>query len=342
MTQGAAVVTGGAGFIGSHLVEHLLGLGRAVTVVDDLSTGRLENLAAVQAHANLRLLQADAGQTLSEPGFLDHADEVYHLAATVGVKRVVDDPAGMIQNNLTDTARVLHACADAAAPPRVLLASTSEVYGRSTDLPLREDGDLLFGPTSASRWAYGMSKALAEHAAVALGRQRGLAVVAVRFFNVVGPRQVGTYGMVTPRFVAKAVQGQPLELYGNGQQSRTFCDVSDIVAALPELLACPQAAGLAVNLGSDRPITIEALAALILHRARAAGALGASEGQTRRVAYEAVYGEGFEDTPSRLPHLGRARGLIGFDPQTTLEQTVDRLIRLELDARTPLPDHPTR
>ncbi|MEM9294602.1 MAG: NAD-dependent epimerase/dehydratase family protein [Planctomycetota bacterium] len=335
-----SVVTGGAGFIGSHLAEHLANTGRRVIVVDDLSTGRRENLQALDAaQADWHWIHADAGQTLDQPGFLTGVDEVYHLAATVGVKRVVDDPAAMIENNLGDTARVLHACANAPTPPRVLFASTSEVYGRSTQLPLREDGDLLFGPTSASRWAYGMSKALAEHAAVALGRQRGLPVVAVRFFNVIGPRQVGAYGMVTPRFVARATAGRPLEVYGNGQQSRTFCDVSDIVAALPKLLACPEAAGLAVNLGSDQPITIDDLANLILRRAQAAGAPPAG---VRRVPYEAVYGEGFEDTPSRMPDLARARQLIGFDPATPLQDTIDRLIRLQINALAPPQDPSTR
>ncbi len=315
-----ALVTGGAGFIGSHLTEYLLSQGRRVTVVDDLSTGRRENLPTTDASC-CRLIVAKAADALADPQTLAGVDEVYHLAASVGVRLIVDDPAGMIQNNVQETVTVLQACVCARAS--VLLASSSEVYGKCPVLPLREDMDLVFGPTTASRWSYGMTKALDEHLAFDMARQSGLRVVAARLFNTIGPRQIGRYGMVVPRFIAAAVSGQPLEVYGDGEQTRTFCDVRDVVRAMPALLACEDAAGLAVNLGSDQVVTINALAHRVITAARGRGH---ADPGIRRVSYEAVYGEGFEDTPHRLPDLSRATDLIGFAPTRSLDDTLHDLM----------------
>jgi len=325
--SGHALVTGGAGFIGAHLVRRLVSLGRRVTVIDDLSTGSQDRLATLldqsQAHHNgqprLRLVVGDAAELVGPTLETDPADQLYHLAAAVGVERIVADPIGCINNNIHGAASVFAAAADQPAPPAVLLASSSEVYGKAAKSPFSESDDLTFGPTTAARWSYGMSKAVDEYlllSYVAQGRLRG---VVTRFFNTVGPGQSGAYGMVLPRFVEAAVAREPIPVYGTGRQSRCFCDVRDLVPALPDLLECEAANGRVVNLGRDQPIAIEELAALVASRAGVAFSI-------ERIPYDRAYGPGFEDLAQRKPDLSLARSLIDFDPRTPLTRTIDDLI----------------
>ena len=324
------LITGGAGFIGSHLAEHLLDLGHQVVLVDDLSTGRLSNIAPLLERDSdrCRLVEATAGEAIRDRAVTSGVTRIFHLAAAVGVKRVVDDPAGMVRTNIDETVAVLDAACDMAAA--VLIASSSEVYGKCPVLPLREDMDLVYGPTTASRWSYGLTKALDEHLAMDYARRRGLRAVVARLFNTIGPRQIGRYGMVVPRFVSRALSDQPLEIYGDGCQTRAFCDVRDVVAALALLLDEQACYGRVFNVGSDRPITIEALADRVL-------ALTGSRSSRRHVPYEAVYGEDFEDPPHRLPDLTRLRSAIGFRPRRGLDDTLRDVIedkRGELVAAT--------
>lgn len=313
-------MTGGAGFIGSHLVERLLARGDAVTVVDNLSTGRRDNLPA--AHERLRFIEADLGQALAAFGKGEVFDEIYHLAAAVGVKLVITDPIRAIETNVEQTAALLRFAADPARHARAdgggvptLIASSSEVYGKATKSPFAEDDDVVYGPTTATRWSYACSKAIDEYLALAYHAQRRLPAVIARFFNTVGPRQVGDYGMVLPRFVAAALQGEPLPVYGDGSASRCFCDVRDVVEVLPRMLASPACRGRVFNVGTDRPITISALADLVIRT------LGSSSTK-RFLPYTEAYPSGFEDLRQRQPDLTRLRAAVGFDPRIPLEQTI--------------------
>lgn len=319
------LVSGGAGFIGSHLTERLLARGDRVTVVDNLSTGRRENLSAATAQAGgrLRFIEADLSDALGALGKGERFDQIYHLAAAVGVRLVVEDPIRSIETNVDQTSAILrfamsHAACEgkpASGPAPILIASSSEVYGKSTHSPFREDDDVVYGPTTVSRWSYAFSKAIDEFLALAYSSQRGLPAVVVRFFNTVGPRQVGDYGMVLPRFVRAALRGDPLEVHGDGSQSRCFCDVRDVVGALPLLLDRPAAYGKVFNVGSDRPISIRELADLVV------ATLG-SPSKVRLVPYTQAYGAGFEDLMQRRPDLGRIREAVGFTPAITLQDTI--------------------
>ncbi|MEM1107937.1 MAG: NAD-dependent epimerase/dehydratase family protein [Planctomycetota bacterium] len=321
--ENKTIITGGAGFIGSHLAERLLDRGHRLVLVDNLSTGRRSNIEKLLGD-RCELVEASAADALRDPATMQGVTRVFHLAAAVGVKLVVDDPAAMIRNNIDETDVVLRAAADAGAS--VLITSSSEVYGKCPVLPLREDMELVYGPTTASRWSYGLSKALDEHLAIDLARRTGLRSVVVRLFNTVGPRQVGRYGMVVPRFVAQAVAGQDLTLYGDGQQTRAFCDVRDVVRALSELIDQTDAYGRVFNIGSTTQITIEQLADRVIEQVAEAG--GPRVGKSF-VPYEAVYGEGFEDPPHRLPDMSRLREAIGFEPRIELPQTLRELIAAE-------------
>lgn len=315
------LLTGGAGFIGSHLADHLLACGHAVTVVDNLSTGRRANLGAAMIGSNresLRIVEGDLKDALQRDLACESFDRVYHLAAAVGVQRIVDRPIECIEANVIDTAELLRFAAQHgpnAGPARTLIASSSEVYGKSARTPFSESDDCVYGPTTAWRWSYAASKAIDEYLALAWHAQRGLPVVITRFFNTVGPRQVGDYGMVLPRFVSAALKGAPLHVYGDGTQSRCFCDVRDVVPALAKLMEAPRATGLVVNLGSDVPITIRQLAERVVKTLR-------SDSQIQPIPYDRAYGPGFEDLHRRQPDLTRARDLIGFSPAVTLEETV--------------------
>lgn len=317
-----ALVTGGAGFIGSHLVGLLLARGDRVTVVDNLSTGRMANLPLNPdgaGHVNLRFIRADLSHALTQFGPADRFDEIYHLAAAVGVRRVIERPIESIETNVLETAALLRfAVAHAEgghALPATLVASSSEVYGKSAKSPFSEEDDCVYGPTTALRWSYACSKALDEYLALAHHAQRGLPVVVVRFFNTVGPRQVGDYGMVLPNFVSAVLEGRPPEVYGDGTQTRCFCDVRDVAPALPRLLEDAKCRGRVFNLGSDQPISI-------LDLARRVGEALNSPIEPRLAPYDRAYAPGFEDLRQRKPDLSRVRSAIGFEPTIPLEQTI--------------------
>lgn len=313
------LVTGGAGFIGSHLVEQLLARGDDVTVIDDLSTGRAANLSTANTHApaHLRFIEADLSRALEALTGRERFDEIYHLAAAVGVAKVLDNPIQCVETNVGQTAAVLRFALDHArnAPAAVLIASSSEVYGKSDRVPFAEDDDCVYGPTTAWRWSYAASKAIDEYLALAYHRQHAMRAVVARLFNTVGPRQVGDYGMVLPRFIHAALRDEPLIVFGDGSQTRCFCDVRDVAPALIDLLATPDAAGRVFNVGSDKPISILELARRVI-------AVLGSHSEIRRMPYDEVYSEGFEDPRRREPSLARIRLAIGFEPRTSLDETI--------------------
>lgn len=321
-SQRRALVTGGAGFIGSHLVDVLVARGDRVTVVDDLSTGRAANLAG--ALERIEFIRADLGVALPALAQRPPFDEIYHLAAAVGVKRVIERPIESIETNVNQTAALLRFASgqmERGAPgPRTFLASSSEVYGKSSAPVFSEEGDCVLGPTTALRWSYAASKAIDEHLALAHRAQSGLAVVIGRFFNTVGPRQVGSYGMVLPRFVEAVLRGHAPVVLGDGLQTRCFCDVRDVAPAVAALTSCPAAVGLVVNVGSDQPISMLALAELVVKT------LSGKVAPMLR-PYDAEYGPGFEDLRQRRPDLARVRRLIGFASTIALEQTIRDLAR---------------
>lgn len=309
------LVTGGAGFIGSHLVERLVARGDHVTIVDDLSTGRVSNLAAIRD----RVRFINQGLAEAMPALeAEHFDGIYHLAAAVGVKLVLEQPIESIETNVDLTAALLRFAANRGpdgSPCQTLIASSSEVYGKPDHEVFSEDDDAVYGPTTITRWSYALSKALDEHLALAHHAAGTVPVVVVRFFNTVGPRQIGRYGMVLPRFVAAALAGDDLEVYGDGTQSRCFCDVRDSASALPKLLDDPACHGRVFNLGSDRPVRIGDLARDVVR-------LTASTSAIRHVPYDDAYPAGFEDLKHRRPGLTRVRDAIGFEARTPLDQTI--------------------
>lgn len=324
LLEPTTIITGGAGFIGSHLAERLAAAGQKLILVDNLSTGQRSNVEHLLG-PRCTLVQAQAAEALTDPALLRGVTRIFHLAAAVGVKLVVDDPAAMIRNNIDETDVVLRAAQRIGAT--VLITSSSEVYGKCPVLPLQEDMELVYGPTTASRWSYGLSKALDEHLALDLARRTGLRSVVVRLFNTIGPRQVGRYGMVVPRFVTQAVAGKDLTLYGDGQQTRAFCDVRDVTDALARLLDHDEAYGRVFNVGSTRQVTIEQLADRVIRRVADDGGPTVDKAF---VSYEAVYGEGFEDPPHRLPDMARLREAIGFAPAFDLDTTLKELVGAEL------------
>jgi UDP-glucose 4-epimerase len=307
----SALITGGAGFIGSHLAERLLADGWEVIVIDDLSTGCIKNLDLVcscdRLHVSLDTI--DNEPVLME--LIDRADVVYHLAAAVGVKLIVDEPVRCIETNIHGTEFVLkHA---AKKGKKIFLASTSEVYGKGSSALFAEEDDLVFGATTRARWSYGCAKAIDEFLALAYHAARGLPVVAGRLFNTVGPRQVGWYGMVVPRFVQQALNGGPITVYSDGKQTRCFAHVLDVVDAIVRLTACESAVGGIFNIGSDEATTIIELAE------RVRGLVNPGT-EIEFVPYEQAYGEGFEDIRSRAPDLRKLRSVIEFEPTRDLDQ----------------------
>ena len=312
-----ALITGGAGFIGSHLAEHLLENGHSVTVIDDLSTGSIKNIKHLKSHPKFEYSIESIMNVPHLTELVDEADCVFHLAAAVGVQRIVDDPVQTIIINIRGTEIVLD-LAD-KKKKKVLITSTSEVYGKSAQLPFREDGDLVLGATSRPRWSYACSKAIDEFLALAFGKSHNLPVVIARLFNTVGPRQTGRYGMVIPRFVAQGLRGQPIIVYGDGEQTRCFSHVSDIVSALGKLMATPAANGRVINLGSQEEITIEQLAGEIIKSVE-------SKSGIVYIPYEQAYEEGFEDMQRRVPDIAKINKLIGFRPTFTLSEIVKDII----------------
>lgn len=309
------LVTGGAGFIGSHLVERLLGCpGLDLTVVDDLSTGLASNLSPVADRVTL--IESDLTAALPLLAEAEPFDRVYHLAAAVGVDLVLSDPVRAIEVNVESTAALLRHLAAHGAPP-TLIASSSEVYGKPGTSVFSEADDALYGPTTITRWSYAHAKALDEHLALAYHGTRGLPTVVARFFNTIGPRQRGQYGMVVPRFVQAAIEGRPLRVFGDGRQTRCFCDVRDVVPTLPRLLDDPRCHGRVYNIGSDRDISILELAEMVLRTVGTPGGPGVT-----LVPYADAYPGGFEDLRHRRPDLTRVREAIGFEPSITLERSI--------------------
>jgi len=310
------LVTGGAGFIGSHLTEALLKMGNRVTVIDDLSTGRWENMATLESNPDFRAVVASVDDSKLLEKEVPKHDFVYHLASAVGVKLIIDRPVETVQRIVRTTDALLDVAARYRRP--LLLTSTSEVYGKSDAIPFHEDSDVVMGPTSKRRWAYAGAKMLDEFLVLAHHYQSSLPVYIVRLFNTVGPRQSGQYGMVLPRFVAAALRGEPLEVYGDGTQKRCFCSVFDVVQALLRLRNEPKAVGKVVNLGSNEEISMMALAKRVVERCRSASPI-------ILVPYEQAYGPGFDDMKRRVPDLRRAGKLLDWKPQTTLDIIIDQI-----------------
>jgi len=311
------LLTGGAGFIGSHLAERLLDAGHAVSVLDNLSTGSIDNIAHLKAHPRFSYT---IGSVTNEPlvaELIDGADVVYHLAAAVGVKLIVERPVHTIETNVHGTEVVLRYAS--LKKKLVVIASTSEVYGKSTDVPFREDADLVLGATAKHRWAYACSKLIDEFLALAYWKEQSLPVVVVRLFNTVGPRQTGRYGMVLPNFVRQALAGEPITVYGDGTQSRSFTYVGDVVGALCALITEPRAVGQVFNIGSTEEVTIRALA----ERVRT---LTGSASPIRTIPYDEAYEAGFEDMPRRVPDISRIHALIGFQPSIDLDEIIRRVV----------------
>jgi UDP-glucose 4-epimerase len=312
-----ALITGGAGFIGGHLAEVLLGQGQHVVAVDNLSTGRIENIARLVDDPRFQFVQETIRNEAVMDRLVSQCDMLYHLAAVVGVDLVVKDPVHTIETNLIGTEIVLRLAR--RYRKRVLIASSSEVYGKSTDIPFREDADRVMGPTTKSRWCYAESKAMDEFLALAYHKQFGAPVVICRFFNTVGPRQTGMYGMVIPRLVQQALAGQPLTVYGDGQQTRCFCNVRDTVRAVVALSAEPRATGEIFNVGSNEEITILDLARRILARS-------GSRSEIKLIPYDQAYAPGFEDMLRRVPDIRKVKAMIGWQPTIALDQTLDEVI----------------
>lgn len=316
------IVTGGAGFIGSHLAKYLFDHGQNLVLIDDLSTGCRDNIDPLLLADPSRccFIHGCAGNVLAQqPEVLHGADQLYHLAASVGVMHVIGNPITMIRNNVEQTDAVLTAAASHGLT--VLISSSSEVYGRHANPPFREDQALTYGPTTESRWAYGMTKALDEHLALAHHQSSRLGVVVVRLFNTIGPRQIGRYGMVAPRFIDQAVAGQPLEVFGDGRQTRCFCDVRDVVSTMAALIDQPQHHGQIFNLGSDDEISINELADRVI-------TLTGHQAGKRYVPYEQAYGQQMVDLQRRVPDLAKIKNAIGFKPVYSLDQTLHDMITL--------------
>ncbi len=311
------LITGGAGFIGSHLSDELLERGHEVHVLDDLSTGSLGNIRHLKSRRGFEHTIESVANAPVVAELVDAADAVYHLAAAVGVQLIVESPVRTIETNVHGTEVVL-AQADRQKTP-VFIASTSEVYGKSADLPYREDGDLTLGPTVKGRWSYACSKMLDEFLAIAHWKERRLPTVIGRLFNTVGPRQTGRYGMVIPNFVAQALAGRPITVFGDGTQQRCFCHVSDVVRALADLMERDDVYGEVFNVGSQNEVRIMELAEKVKEAA-------ASSSEIKLVPYDEAYEEGFEDMQRRIPDTTRIKDRIGWEPTKSLEEILDDVI----------------
>ena len=322
------LITGGAGFIGSHLAERLLDRGDRVVLLDNLSTGSMENIRHLKASDRMsyHLDNIENRQLVAE--LVDDADVVVHLAAAVGVKLIVESPVRTIETNVNGTQMIL----EAACKKRklVLTASTSEVYGKNTNVPFHEDADLVLGPTTKGRWSYAASKALDEFLALSYWKEKKLPVIVVRLFNTVGPRQTGRYGMVLPNFVKAALDNKPICVYGNGKQSRCFCDVRDTVEGLIRLMDTTRAVGEVVNVGNTEEISIEGLAQVVKKRT-------SSNSPIEYIPYDQAYEPGFEDMMRRVPSVDKLQALTGFRPQTPLTEIIDRVVAYFRDKTQPQP-----
>lgn len=307
------LITGGAGFIGSHLAEALLNRGQHVIVLDDLSSGSVKNISHLRSDARFQFVPESVSVLGVLAELVDVADVIFHLAATVGVFNIIESPVRTIVNNIGGTEAVLKAASK--KKKKVIIASTSEVYGKSTTIPFREDGDLVFGPSSKSRWSYASSKVVDEFLALAYWREFKVPTVVARLFNTIGPRQTGHYGMVVPRFMSQALRGQNLTVYGSGRQSRCFTYVSDVVEWLLLLASNEKAVGEIFNLGNNEEVSIAELAHRII------AVTGAKVG-IENVPYEDAYEKGFEDMDRRVPDIAKLEGLTGYSPRVGLDQAL--------------------
>jgi len=314
------LVTGGAGFIGSHLCETLIGRGDHVVVIDDLSTGRYENISQLVGDRNFSFIVDTILNEKILEQLIRECDLVYHLAASVGVKRIVEKPVNTIETNVLGTHSVLSLASK--YNKKTVLFSTSEVYGKNQHIPYKESDDCVFGPTIKSRWSYGCTKALDEFLGLAYHKEQGLPIIIIRVFNMIGERQTGQYGMVVPTFVKQALQALPITIYGEGTQSRCFTYVKDLVGTLIELSLHPKAVGQIFNIGSTEEITIQDLAKKIKKKT-------GSQSEIVFVPYKQAYEEGFEDMFRRVPDISKIKDLIGFKPKTSLDEAMELIIRYE-------------
>lgn len=308
-----ALITGGAGFIGSHLSERLLKQGHSVTVLDNLSTGCMENMKTAADYPDFQFIRGSICDSKTVEQAVQGCDCIFHMAAAVGVRLIVERPIKTLETNISGFGTILRAAADMDI--RVLLASSSEVYGRNNHIPMNEADDSVIGTTSKSRWSYACSKMMDEFLAFAYWQEKKLPVTICRFFNIIGPRQTGKYGMVVPRFITQALAGEPLTVYGDGTQTRCFLNVRDLVAVLPQLLEDDRTAGTIYNLGSDREISIQTLAETVL-------SVTGSNSDIQTVPFEEVYGTNFEDMQRRVPDISRIHKQTGFTPTIGLEETL--------------------
>jgi UDP-glucose 4-epimerase len=311
------LITGGAGFIGCHLAERLLSAGHSVTVIDDLCTGSIQNIERLKVRRGFRYIVESIFNRPLLAELIDDADAVFHLAASVGVRLIVESPVRTIENNVRGTEAVLEFAGK--KKKKVLITSTSEVYGKSTKIPFCEDDDLVMGGTQKGRWSYACSKAIDEFLALAYWKERDLPVVIVRLFNTVGPRQTGRYGMVLPNFVRAALAGEPLTVFGDGKQSRCFCHVNDTVGALAKLIEHPQAVGEIFNVGSEEEISIGKLARLVKLMTHSASPI-------QYIPYDQAYEAGFEDMQRRVPDTSKIKNLVGFRTTHDTRQVVQSVI----------------
>lgn len=312
-----SLITGGAGFIGSHLAEALLARGDTVTVIDDLSTGSISNIDACRTNPRFHHHISTIMNVPLMAELVDRADRIFHLAAAVGVRLIVERPVHTIETNIRGTEIVLDLAA--RKKRKILITSTSEIYGKSAKVPFSENDDLVFGTTSRPRWAYACSKAIDEFLALAYHNEQKLPVVIVRLFNTVGPRQTGQYGMVIPRFVKQALAGESITVYGDGTQSRAFAYVLDVVNALIALMDKPEAEGQVFNVGNDKEITIKALAELVCQKT-------ASKSTIKYVPFEEAYDENFEDLARRVPDLVKLKKMISYQPKLDIGEIVDKVV----------------
>jgi UDP-glucose 4-epimerase len=323
LKQRSSLITGGAGFIGSHLAESLLERGDRVTVIDDLSTGRFENIRHLTTHPRFHFAIDTITNEVVMDRLVSECDTIFHLAAAVGVSLIVKDPVRVIETNILGTHAVLRVAN--RYRKRVLIASTSEIYGKSTRVPFREDDDRLVGPTSTARWAYSSSKAVDEFLGLAYHRQMGVPVVIFRLFNTVGPRQTGQYGMVVPRLVRQALNGERLTIYGDGRQTRCFCDVADAVRGIVALSECEVATGEIFNIGSTAEVSILDLAHRIVELVADAGGAGGRD-RIVFIPYEEAYEVGFEDMRRRVPDVSKIDKATGWRPAIALDETLRRVV----------------
>ncbi|MGH9816171.1 MAG: NAD-dependent epimerase/dehydratase family protein [Candidatus Acidiferrales bacterium] len=314
------LITGGAGFIGGHLAEHLLAQGDEVWAVDDLSTGSIENVEHLRANAKYHYRTGSIMDVAALAELVDRCDVIFHLAAAVGVRLIVESPVRTIETNIRGTEIVL----DLANKKKklVVIFSTSEVYGKSAKVPFCEDDDLVMGATVKGRWSYACSKAIDEFLALAYWKEKKLPVIVVRLFNTVGPRQTGRYGMVLPNFVRQALASEPITVFGSGKQSRCFGYVGDVVEALSKLIRTPSSVGEVFNLGSNQEVTIEGLAQRVKN-------ITASKSEIRYIPYDQAYEEGFEDMLRRVPSIEKIARAIGYQPKTSLDQIIEKVVEYE-------------